>query len=256
MNERISKKIENGNFYLIALLLSLFLFYFLQVVVMNIGVFVIDFRSPGFATQFTEEVAAGNFGQMSEYTLGIFNMSQFIGEIILAGIMVAFLGKELIKDYKRFKEKLGYHIFVIISGFVILYLLNYGLTLIYEELGIRGTSDNQQAIEMALAASTGIFMLLAVILLAPFVEEIIFRKLLFGVVEEKLKFPPILAIIISAIIFAAIHAIDVFFFQYFAMAIVLCGSYSLFKNNIYIPMGIHLINNSTVLFFIAIKVFS
>jgi membrane protease YdiL (CAAX protease family) len=121
------------------------------------------------------------------------------------------------------------------------------MTLLYDLLGIKGTSGNQSAIEDALRSPTGFLMLLSVILLAPFVEELLFRKLCFGALEVKLHFPKIIAVLVSSLLFAVMHGVDIFYFQYLAMALVISGSYALFKNNIYIPMGIHFLNNLSVL---------
>lgn len=125
---------------------------------------------------------------------------------------------------------------------------------IYTYFGVGGTSANQESIVMALDSSSAVFMYLSVVLLAPLVEELLFRKVLYGMVEETFKMPKIVSIIGSALIFASLHAVDVFFFQYFFMALVLCSSYSLFRNNILIPMGIHFLNNATILAYIFISI--
>jgi membrane protease YdiL (CAAX protease family) len=114
---------------------------------------------------------------------------------------------------------------------------------------VPGDATNQKLIESAVESSTGIFMVLSVFLLAPFVEEMLFRKFLYGIFEDKLRLRPLFAILISAILFAAMHAVDIFFFRYLPLALVLCIAYSLSKNNIFVPMGIHFLNNSTIIIF-------
>ncbi|HHZ11339.1 MAG TPA: hypothetical protein GYA05_01355, partial [Acholeplasmataceae bacterium] len=42
---------------------------------------------------------------------------------------------------------------------------------------------------------------------------------------------------------------DIFFFQYLPMALVLCIAYSISKNNIFVPMGIHFLNNATIIIY-------
>jgi membrane protease YdiL (CAAX protease family) len=137
---------------------------------------------------------------------------------------------------------------------VVIYVVSIGMALLYDLLGIQGTSGNQSAIEDALHSPTGYLMLLSVIFLAPLVEELLFRKLCFGALQVKLHCPKILAVLISAILFAAMHGIDIFYFQYLAMALVISGSYAIFKNDIYIPMGIHFLNNLSVLFVLVVMV--
>ena len=94
-----------------------------------------------------------------------------------------------------------------------------------------------------MASKLGFLMLISTVLLAPFIEEIIFRKFLFGLFEKTFRFPIYIATILSAVIFGLIHDYTIFFFMYFPLALVLSLSYSLYKNNIFMPMGVHLLNN-------------
>jgi len=64
--------------------------------------------------------------------------------------------------------------------------------------------------------------------------------------------PKIVVIILSACVFAALHATDIFFFQYLFLALVLTCSYALFKNNIIISIGIHFLNNAMILLYVCI----
>lgn len=247
MSERIIKKIGRGNFYLLAFVVGFILFFLLQILVMYFGIWFITAKNPNFPREF--QVALNDFQKMTDQMWGIQNLSQFIGSIILAIIMIIVFAKSLGQDFQRFKSEWKSTVPMIFLGFVIIYLVNWALELIYRLFGISGTSQNQDLILKALDSSTGVFMLLSVMLLAPFVEEILFRKILYGVVQDKFKLRPLIAIVISAVIFAALHAVDLFFFQYLPMALVLCTSYSLSKNNILVPIGIHFLNNSTILIY-------
>ena len=125
---------------------------------------------------------------------------------------------------------------------------------LFEYFEIAGSSDNQSLIEFALASNTKALMYIAVVLFAPFVEDLIFRKTLIGVIEDKFKWPRLLGVFISAAIFSALHAIDIFFVQYFVMALIITFSYYLSKNNIFVPIGIHFLNNSLILLYIFMNI--
>jgi len=90
-------------------------------------------------------------------------------------------------------------------------------------------------------------MMISVILFAPFVEEVLFRKLLFGTLEEKFKLKPIVAIIASTLVFSLIHVSSgdniIYIFQYLPLAFVITYSYYKSERNIFVPMGIHFLNN-------------
>jgi hypothetical protein len=253
MSERIIRKIGKGNFYLLAFIVGFVLFYLFQVLLMYAGIGIAESKHPGFLLDFEAAISQGY--EMTDLMWAVQNLSQFIGEILLAILMLIFLWKDLVKNWSNFKKELKSNLLTILFGFIIIYLLNIAMVMIYDLFGITGTSENQEMILNSLQSSTGIFMILTVMLLAPFVEEILFRKLLYGVVEEKFRLKPIIAVLISAIIFSALHAVDIFFFQYITMALVLCGTYALSKNNIFVPMGIHFLNNSTVIFYFCITVF-
>lgn len=253
MEYRINDKMNNKVFYLIALVASAVLFISLPTLFMFLGAFVADLNlsGGGFFQTFLVELTDLNV-PMSDMTLGILALGQMIGEFLLAGIMVAFLLREFIKDYHKMKKNWLVNIGIIIAGIFLIYISMGFIGMLYQLLGIEGTSDNEDQVRGLLTGSGGVFMIIGTVILAPFVEEIIFRKLLYGVVENSLNLKPIFAIIISAVIFAAIHDVSIFFFQYFAMALVICSSYTISKNNIYVPISIHFLNNllSVILFFL------
>ncbi|MDD4000135.1 MAG: CPBP family intramembrane metalloprotease [Bacilli bacterium] len=252
MSEKLARKMGKGNYYLLVFVVAFILFYVLQLGFMVLGIAYTEIQNPGFASGFQVAVLEGK--PLTDLMWAIQNISQFAGEFILAIIMIIFLRKDLANSWLEFKSNWKSNLLTIIFGFVIIYLLNYAMVLIYDLLGVSGTSENQETIISSLESSTAILMVLTVMLLAPFVEEILFRKLLYGVIEVKFRLKPIFAVIISAIIFSALHAVDIFFFQYFTMALVLCTTYALSKNNIYVPIGIHFLNNASIAFYFIIMV--
>lgn len=239
------KKLGKGNFYLIAFLVSFVMMFLFSLVVEFVALSIAESRIPGFVLDFRRAIVNGL--PFTDAMYGIQNVSQFFGSLLLVVLLIVFLAKTIAADFKGFRKHLGYNLLTIFLGFIVIYLVQLGLTQLYDLLKIEGTSGNQTAIEDALGSSTGILMVLSAVLLAPLSEELLFRHLLFGVVEKKLHAPVIIAVMVSALLFALMHGTDIFYFQYLALALILCGSYVLFDHNIFIPIGIHFLNNFSVL---------
>jgi hypothetical protein len=246
MPEQIHKKISNDNFFLIAFICGFVLFLVLQVIFLLLAAIAVELRQPGFFSSFYENYFVNNTLELTPVVVGILNVSQMIAELLIAGIFIVILRKELAKDWKDAisSNNIGHNLAIIGGGFVAILVATYGLSYIYDALSIEGTSENQAMIEAFLSFDSKIFMIITTVLLAPFVEEILFRKLLFGVLEDKMHLKPLLAVLISALLFAAIHGVDIFFFQYFALALIISASYALSNNNIFVSIGLHFINNS------------
>jgi membrane protease YdiL (CAAX protease family) len=80
-------------------------------------------------------------------------------------------------------------------------------------------------------------------LIAPILEEIIFRKILFGSLSKRLHF--ILAAGISSSIFAFMHGDLPFFLSYFGIGMLFCFLYKR-TNNLLVPILTHMLMNSFV----------
>ena len=248
---KITKKMENGSFYLLTFSIGALLFFLLAEIMRIIMLGVFEAKTPGFALEFLELLSQYKLNLFTDDMWLVLTSSMFFSNLILGILMIIFLKKIFIRDFKRFKEDLGHNIGGIFIGFVFLIVINLLMTNIYKLFGITGVSDNQATILLGFESKYAIFMYLGV-LLAPLTEEIIFRQLFFGVIEEKFKWPWYLNVIISAAIFAALHDVSIFFIQYFLMGLVLCLGYSLFKKNIFVPIGIHFLNNAVPLLFVTI----
>jgi len=258
--EPLHKKLSNPNFYLIAFLVSFVLFNTLPIVFMISSSLVVEFQQPGFFIGFLRIISGLDDAAYTPTIVAVLNISQMLGEILLAGLFVAVLWKVLVHDAKLAfkKENIGRNLLIILLGWVAIIVSSVVLELLYERLGIEGTANNQEIIETFLSYDSKIFMIITVIILAPFVEEILFRKLLFGALEEKFHLSRLWAVIISAVLFAAVHGIDIFFFQYLALALVISGAYALSNNNVVVSIGLHFVNNtlSIILFFLAERLLS
>lgn len=109
-------------------------------------------------------------------------------------------------------------------------------------------SQNQEHINALFSNNINIFcIMVSSILIAPLIEELVFRKSIFAIFKNK-KF----AIIISAICFALLHVLDdegftvkmlVMAIPYFNMGLWLSYIYKKEKCNIVFNFGAHMLNN-------------
>lgn len=230
---RYNKKIQNKDFYLIGLIGSLggyFLFPSLLYVTL---LFAVKYITPK-----TDDL---------NITVQIF--AQVIAEIPIAILLIYFTRNIFKFDFAKFKERKLNTALIVIVGFVAIFFANIIVNLVYSKLGIDTTSANEQAIGEMLSNKYYPVILIGIVFFAPLIEEFIFRKFLFGVIEERLNWKPIFSILISASLFSLIHLLAgggiewQFFFMYFPMALILSLSYYYSNNNILVPITIHFINN-------------
>lgn len=172
---------------------------------------------------------------------------QFFSYIPLLIVIIFFLREEFAEDFIDFKKNIKKNLIYIGLGIVAMYVCSYIVAIIYEIIGVTGDSANESLINLLLDSSGAALMIVAVVILAPISEEVIFRKLLMGTCEKTFHFPPTVAIIVSALVFSFIHVTDLaslkFIFQYIALALPICIVYHYSNNNIYVTMIMHFINN-------------
>lgn len=183
---------------------------------------------------------------------------QTVGYILVSGVFVVIFYSILKEDLIEFTSHWKRHLLIAIISFAVMYGLTELTNYIFYVLELPLSSSNQDFIINALKSETFIYVAISVVFLAPFVEEVIFRKLLFGAIESNLKLPKIVVVIISTVIFSLIHLSSeltlvfsdisnfkylVAFFLYAPLAFVLSFSYSYSKNNIFTVIIVHMLNN-------------
>jgi membrane protease YdiL (CAAX protease family) len=183
---------------------------------------------------------------------------QTVGYILVSGVFVVIFYSILKEDLIEFTSHWKRHLLIAIISFAVMYGLTELTNYIFYLLKLPLSSSNQDFIINALKSETFIYVAISVVFLAPFVEEVIFRKLLFGAIESNLKLPKIVVVIISTVIFSLIHLSSeitlvfsdisnfkylVAFFLYAPLAFVLSFSYSYSKNNIFTVIIVHMLNN-------------
>ncbi|HOC97531.1 MAG: type II CAAX endopeptidase family protein [Bacilli bacterium] len=173
--------------------------------------------------------------------------AQTAGLFPILAISLYFSRRLFIEDWKKIKKKVWLPIVLIVAGTIAIFALSIMVNIFYSLIGLEGTSANQSTLEETILSKYGYVMLISIVIFAPILEELIFRKFLFGIIEDKLKWPAWSAIIISSLIFALIHLMSgdfQYILLYLPQAVVLSLAYHLSKNNILVPIGIHFVINS------------
>lgn len=155
-----------------------------------------------------------------------------------------FVKNVLVSDFlKLFTNKR--YILIILGGVVLMYLSNILLTVLYDSLGIVGTSENQELLE-ELIITNPLAMLLPVALLIPVIEEILFRGVLLEFFEKRLGI--IVGAILSSTLFAFLHVTDasslIFLPVYFTLGLILTIIYIKSGKNIMVSIAAHVVNNT------------
>lgn len=147
------------------------------------------------------------------------------------------------RDKLKTKFKL-YHLGIIILGSVVLYGASYLINYWLSSMDI-GSSNNQQSIELMVAASP-VLNFVTLVLLAPFVEEVVFRVAIRDLTSNRYLY-----YLVSILAFSLPHMlstaarIDIWLLQlipYLISGLILAFVYD-FTRNLYVNYTIHLLNN-------------
>lgn len=176
-------------------------------------------------------------------------LNLFIFDILYIVFIVVFYFKELKEDLKDFKKgKFSKIIKKIICYILIIFILNIimglivGLILPNSEV----IGENSKSIINLFDISFW-YTMFKTIIFASFAEEIMFRKSISSIINNKFLF-----IIISSIIYASINVMYtdlssnfmiIDFISYFILSVVICIAYVKNNNNIFYPIFIKLIYN-------------
>lgn len=224
----------DGNKYLVILIAGALLFVGLSLIYSASGILATRIKYPELT-----EIS----GELYNSFLGIIQMVYCIP---LIGMFIYAFRKDLKRDFIDFKQNSGNHFKVVALGIAGCLVLTYVVSYIYMILGIEGDSENQETINSVLQSKGWMPMVISVIFIAPFTEEMLFRKSIYGTCKYKFKIPDAITIGIITIIFALVHVASIenlkYIFQYLPLAFVITYSYHNTKN-IYVPMAIHFLNN-------------
>ncbi|MGM8216735.1 lysostaphin resistance A-like protein [Bacillaceae bacterium W0354] len=110
-----------------------------------------------------------------------------------------------------------------------------------EYIGVDEPSENTASIMEMVEVNT--FLVIVIVLFAPILEEIIFRKIIFGELHKRMNF--FIAAILSALTFAVLHWDFNFILSYIAMGLVFAFLYVKTKR-IIVPIIVHAMMNGYV----------
>lgn len=191
-------------------------------------------------------------GPLTTITGEASSILNFIIYLIMIPGIIYFMKSDLIIDWKETKDKKREIIVPIIIGYAYVWVGNIVSTFLSTYLsnafGLEvGEAANQQAIISAVTSSTGILMIISAVLIGPVIEELIFRKAIFGLIKSNT-----VALIVSTFVFGLIHVISeasveaaiVNGISYFVMGFVFSYIYLKAERNVMIPIIVHIINNA------------
>ena len=169
--------------------------------------------------------------------------SLFTSNALAAIVFLLFIvrNKKFLHIFKEKKSTTGN---AILWGFIGFFLVMGGQMLaaaIESMLGITPGSDNTAILSDIAKVSP--IIIISIVLFAPFLEEIVFRRVLFGGVYQKTNFW--IAAIVSALIFAAMHNEFEHLLMYMAPGLVFSYLYYRTKR-LLTPMIAHLLMNGFV----------
>ena len=148
---------------------------------------------------FALPILLGLFASVSLRPLSQMQMTTIYYLIGLAYLLLC-MRRCLLRDWSRLWDVKLQALLALITGYLISVVLSYGVSILMLLLG-DGANPNDAAItEMTAGNARGMFP--ALVLLAPIVEETLFRGVLFGMLRQRSR---IAAYVVSTAVFALYH---------------------------------------------------
>lgn len=191
--------------------------------------------------------------------------NQIIVYFILFVSISLILLKDILHDISKLKYNFKRYLKHAGFGIILMYLVNFFLTIISDKIDIVGSSANQATIESIIENSGSLELFLYCIVLivfAPVVEELIFRKSIFQILK-KFKFSTTKKIIVSGFLFGILHVLStiisyittgaelmsivselVYSLPYIGTGFILSFIYAETNENIATPILAHMFNNA------------
>lgn len=179
------------------------------------------------------------------------SLLNFLVYVILLPMLIYFMKRDLVEDWSGFKLQKNQWFPIIIVGYLYLLAGNLISNLLSSMLGtllqVESTvSVNQLTIIRTLHSNGAVFMILSAVILGPVVEELVFRKAIFGLITNER-----IALTVSTLSFGLIHLIAeaslmhalVNGISYFVMGLVFGLIYLRNGKNIWPVIFIHIVSN-------------
>lgn len=178
-------------------------------------------------------------------------LSNFLVYLAILPPIIFLMKADLSDDFMEIKSKKKELFILVLTGYLYLILgniiANFISKLLSETFNVPITdAQNQMVIVAALRSDGAILMIISAILIGPIVEELIFRKAIFGLFKKDST-----GLLVSTFAFGVIHVASetnlahalVNGISYFVMGAVFGLIYLRNKKNIIVPMIIHVLSN-------------
>ncbi|WP_246013801.1 CPBP family intramembrane glutamic endopeptidase [Companilactobacillus suantsaicola] len=183
----------------------------------------------------------GSVLNMLQVTGSLYFVLLTLGAILATGIMMYLVKKDQKFNFEKTTD-LNHNLQWVILGTIGAIVLQYGIGFI-DQLIFHTSTHSQNTMQLLLMVKTYPYYFIYVLICAPIMEEIVFRRLFFGNLIKPTNI--YIAAIISAFLFAFMHQ-DTRFLVYVAMG--LWFSFIYYKSeNIYASAGSHILMNAIVL---------
>ena len=164
-------------------------------------------------------------------------------QLISTVVGVALFREKLVEGFKNFIKR------PFIRDLAIAYALRIGLAIAVAQLIGEVTSDNQEQIENMMSVNNAVTMFVLVCVVAPILEELVFREAIIGSFKKSLNIHVLT--FISAFLFILLHSLSkdaggidwMASLMYVPLTIPIVGMYRYYNNNIFASISIHFINN-------------
>jgi len=197
-------------------------------------------------------------GPKTELTTTAFSLLNFIVYVTMLPLIYIMIKKDVWTDFSVAKTWRVEWLSIILVGYAYLMLGNFAssvLSNMFANLfGITtGDSVNQMNIRQAITSNGAFFMVISAVILGPIVEELVFRKAMFGLFKS-----PKVALAVSSFTFGAIHLLGESSIQtaivnglvYFVMGAVFGYIYLRNNKNLFAPLAVHILSNLISIIFI------
>ena len=180
------------------------------------------------------------------HTIGL-GYAHFICNLLCLLGVGFYLRNYLIEDVNKIKSRKKFYLILIPTLALAFTGISYLIDLLFTNLA--GSSNNQNTIVEIMGTSARIPMIISTVLLAPVIEELIFRKAIF---EALRKYSIVPCYVASILCFALPHMLSgsvsfgVWMLQlmpYVILGGMLCFVYHVTNHNVYASICAHMLNN-------------
>ncbi len=184
-----------------------------------------------------------------------FNSLMNLGAYFLLTLSLVLVAKRYLwqNQWVQFRSQLGIGMMLIAIGMMLMFTMNFLVAGLFGVFGVELNPENQQVLELIAQSSplNRISLLIFAGFFAPIVEELVFRKSIYGMIERRLGV--LSAIVFSSFLFGLIHVIiDLSNFiqivPYMGLGLVLAFMYYFSGKLIFVPIFMHMIMNLISLF--------